>query len=152
MQESIGMRLARHGVVVLLLGLLTGFVIGKFPNRTLGNAAHLTGLIGGFGMIALGMLWPRLQLGRLGSQAGAWMTAGSMYLNWMGLAILGGLGSGPKAAQGVMSGSVPLWGRAGGLMLTAAALLSLLATLVILFGLRRLGGRNEVSTRAAFQN
>jgi len=134
-----GMRLARHGVIVLLLGLVTGFVIGKFHDRGLGNAAHLTGLIGGFGMIALGLLWPKLQLGRFGSRAGAWMTAVSMYLNWLGLAILGGLGSGPKAAQGAVSGSMLLWDRAGGLMLAVAALASLLAALVILFGLRKLG-------------
>ncbi len=59
MQAPIDLRLARHGVIVLLLGLLTGFVIGRFHSRPLGDAAHLTGLIGGFGLIALGMLWPK---------------------------------------------------------------------------------------------
>jgi len=36
----------------------------------------LTGLIGGFGMIAVGLLWPKLNLGRFLSGAGAWMNRG----------------------------------------------------------------------------
>jgi (hydroxyamino)benzene mutase len=64
MVPSLDLRLARHGAVVLLLGMLTGFVIGRFHNRNLGNAAHLTGLIGGYGLIALSPLWPKLKLPR----------------------------------------------------------------------------------------
>ncbi len=136
MQMPIDLRLARHGVIVLLLGLLTGFVIGKFHNPHLGNAAHLTGLIGGFGMIALGLLWPKLNLGHFWSAAGAWMTAVSMYLNWVGLAFQGAFGSGPNVTS--PPGSSLLWDRAGGVVLTIAALLSLFATLVVLIGLRKL--------------
>jgi hydroxylaminobenzene mutase len=148
MQESIGERLVRHGVIVLLLGLLTGFVIGRFHSRTLGDAAHLTGLIGGFGLIAVGLLWPRLKLGRFWSGAGAWMAAVSMYLNWLGLAIQGGFGSGSKGSQATQAAL--LWDRAGATMLIVAALLSLISTLVILFGLRKLGapGRTEPAPNA----
>jgi hydroxylaminobenzene mutase len=138
MQTSIDLRLARHGVIVLLLGLLTGFVIGNFNNRALGDAAHLTGLIGGFGMIALGLLWPRLNLGSLLSDAGAWMTAASMYLNWLGLAFRGGLGSGPGATNPPLLGSPQVWDRVSGLILTAAVVVSLLSTLIVLYGLRKL--------------
>ncbi|HEY6927207.1 MAG TPA: hypothetical protein VI653_27270, partial [Steroidobacteraceae bacterium] len=136
MQTSIDLRLARHGVIVLLLGLLTGFFIGGFHSRHLGNVAHLVGLIGGFGMIALGSLWPRLNLGRSWSGAGAWMTASSMYLNWLGVALRGGLGSGADHAGPALLGSPLLWDRMGGVALTAGSMLSLLATLIILFGLR----------------
>jgi hypothetical protein len=143
MQTPIDLRVARHGVIVLLLGLLTGFVIGNVHNPHLGDAAHLTGLIGGFGMIGLGLLWPKLSLGRFWSGAGAWMTAVSMYLNWLGLAFMGAFGSGPKAPNSPMLGSPLLWDRAGGVVLTMAALLSLFATLVILIGLRKLTASAE---------
>ncbi len=136
MQTSVDLRLARHGVIVLLLGLLTGFVIGDFHNRRVGDVAHLVGLIGGFGVIALGPLWPRLNLGRFLSGAGAWMMASSMYLSWLGAALRGGLGSGPDHAGPSMLGSPLVWDRVGGLALTAGALLSLLATSIVLFGLR----------------
>jgi hypothetical protein len=46
MQPPIDLRLARHGVIVLLLGLLIGFAIPNFHNPHLGNVAHLNGLSG----------------------------------------------------------------------------------------------------------
>ena len=83
MHTSIDIRMARHGAILLLLGMLTGFVIGSFHSRSTGNAAHLTGLIGGYGLIALGLLWPKLNLSRAWSLAGARITVASMYLNWL---------------------------------------------------------------------
>jgi hypothetical protein len=41
---------ARHGAILLLLGMITGFVIVRFHNRGTANAAHLTGLIRGYGL------------------------------------------------------------------------------------------------------
>lgn len=133
MQPSIDLRLARHGAIVLLLGLLEGFVISRFHNRGAGDAAHLVGLIGGFGMIALGALWPHLNLTRFWSTAGVWLTAVSMYANWLGCVLLG-LGSGPGAPS---TGLPLLYGRAAGVVLFAAVWLSLLATLIVLCGLFR---------------
>lgn len=138
MQTPLELRLARHGVIVLLLGLLTGFVIRDFHNRHFGNAAHLVGLIGGFGIIALSLLWPRLNLGRTWSGAGAWITAASMYFNWLGVTLKGWLGSGPDLAGPPMLGSPLLWDSASGLLIVAGSLLSLSSTVIILFGLRKL--------------
>ena len=123
MQPVIDLRLARHGAIVLLLGLLTGFVILKLHDRGAGDAAHLVGLIGGFGMIALSALWPHLALNRAWSAAGVWSTALCMYANWFGCIFLA-VGSGPAD-------------RAARVLLFAAVWLSLLATLIILFGLFR---------------
>ena len=138
MQTPIDLRLARHGVIVLLLGLLIGFVIPHFHNPHLGNVAHLIGLIGGFGVVALGLLWPKLNLGRFWSGAGAWMLAVSMYLSWLGAVFQGAFGSGPQLPNSPILGSPVLWDRVGGVVLLIAALLSLFATLVVLVGLRKL--------------
>ena len=121
MQTPIDLRLARHGVIVLLLGLLTGFVVAHFHNPPLGNAAHLVGLIGGFGIIGLGLLWPRLNLGRSWSGAGAWMIAVSIYLNWLGCVFQGAFGSGPNATNSAMLGSPLLWDRTGRVALGEAS-------------------------------
>ncbi len=136
MRTSIDLRVARHGVIVVLLGMLTGFVIGRFHNRSLGNAAHLTGLIGGYGLIALGLLWPKLKLQPSWSNAGAWITVVSMYLNFIGVAIQGAFGSGPKAIDSPFLGSPLLWDRAGGIILAIAVILSLLSVIIVLAGLR----------------
>ena len=138
MRAPIDLHLARHGAILLLLGMLTGFVIVGSHNRSLGNAAHLTGLIGGYGLIALGLLWPKLDLGRFWSGAGAWITAVSLYLNWLGLFFLAEFGSGPNATNAPHLGSTALWDRIGGTTLSAAVWLSLASVLVVLFGLRKL--------------
>lgn len=138
MATSVDLRLARHGVIVLLLGLLTGFVITRFHNRGAGDAAHLVGLIGGFGTIALAMLWPSLRLGRFWSETGLWATVACMYLNWLGVVLLGAFGSGgSNAALPPLLGSPALWDRAAAVLLQIAVWLSLLATLIVLFGLRK---------------
>jgi (hydroxyamino)benzene mutase len=124
MPTPIDLRLARHGVIVLLLGLLTGFGIPHLHSRQLGNAAHLVGLIGGFGIVTFGLLWPRLNLGRFWSTAGVWMTALSMYLSWLGLVLLGVFESGP-------------WGRAGQVAVALGGWLALFAAVVVLVGLRK---------------
>ncbi len=142
MGTPIDLRVARHGAILLFLGMLTGFVIVDFHNRGAGNAAHLTGLIGGYGLIALGLLWPKLNLGRW-SGAGAWITAASLYLNWLGLVLQGGFGSGPKAPSSPRLGSTALWDHIGGIILMLAVLLSLLSGLIVLIGLRKLAAPAE---------
>ena len=119
------LRIARHGVIVLLLGMLTGFFIGRFHSHTLGNAAHLTGLLGGYGLIAIGLLWPRLNLGRSWSAAGAWITIVSMYLNWAGLVLQDAFGK----AAGPLAHSGPL-------VLAIAVALSLASAGFLLAGFR----------------
>jgi hydroxylaminobenzene mutase len=137
MRTPIDLRLARHGVILLFLAMLTGFVIGNFLNRGAGNAAHLTGLVGGYGLIALGLLWPRLNLGHVWSAAAAWITAASLYLNWLGL-VCKGLGNSPKAPGSSILGSPMIWDRAGSVVLALAVLLSLSSVIIVLIGLRKL--------------
>jgi hydroxylaminobenzene mutase len=140
MRTAIDLRLARHGAILLLLGMLTGFVFLNFHNRNIGNAAHLTGLIGGYGLIALGLLWPKLNLGRFWSGAGAWITVASLYLNWLGLVFQGGFGSGPNTTNSPAAlGWTLRWDHAGGVVLAIAIILSLFSVLLVLIGLRKLG-------------
>ena len=109
MQTPIDLRLARHGVMVVLLGLLTGFGIPRIHSPQLGNAAHLVGLIGGFGLVAFGLLWPRLSIGRFGSALGAWMIALSMYLSWSGLVLRGVFERGLAAQTGQVAVALGAW-------------------------------------------
>ena len=140
MQTSVDLRLARHGAIVLLLGLLIGFVITKFHNRGVGDVAHLVGLIGGFGMIALSTLWPKLNLGPTWSTIGAWAWAVCMYCNWLGVVLLGGFGS-------ALLASPVLWDRTAHVLLQLAVWLSLLSTVIVLFGLRK--SRTTATTESA---
>jgi hypothetical protein len=142
MRTQIDLRLARHGAVLLLLGMLTGFVIRDFRNRGAGDTAHLVGLMGGYGLIAIGLLWPRLDLGRFWSGAGAWITAISLYLNWLGVIFLA-LGGAPNSGASAIPGSQMFWNTAGGIVLKIAVLTSLISVLTVLIGLRRLTAATE---------
>lgn len=148
MRTPIDLRLARHGAILLFLAMLTGFVISNLHSRDVGNAAHLTGLIGGYGLIALGLLWPKLNLEGVWSDAGAYITAASLYLNWLGL-IFTGLGNGPKAPISPLLGSTLMWDRAGAVVLTLAVLLSLLSVLIVLIGLRKLAAPADTREAAS---
>jgi hypothetical protein len=136
MQETLFFRFARHGALLLLAGLFTGFGFGKFHNHHTGEAAHLTGLIGGFGLIAVGWVWPRLKLGRLWSELGAWTFILSMELNWLGLFLAAVLGSAPGTPAGSVGANAALWDVIGGRLLQAGVVLSVLGTLTLLVGLR----------------
>lgn len=136
MQDTLLLRFARHGTLLLLAGLLTGFGIGKFPSHVTGNAAHLTGLIGGFGLIGVGWLWPRLKLGPLWSQLGAWSFILSMQLSWLGLALKAAFGSAPDTPLESVGNSAASWNLISAVFLSVGAILSVVATLIILVGLR----------------
>ena len=57
-----GDRLLRLGVLLFLLGLLTGFAIPALTNPRMGLTSHLEALMNGMFLVLLGLLWPRLAL------------------------------------------------------------------------------------------
>jgi len=147
-QDTFILCFARHGTLLLLAGLLTGFGMDKFHSHHLGNVAHVTGLIGGFGLVAVGWLWPRLRLGSLWSQIGAWSFILSMHLSWLGLALKGALGSASDAPLSAVGQNAVLWNTIAIPILEIAAPLSVAATLIMLVGLRPIRQRGSAGPRA----
>lgn len=135
-QDTLLLRFARHGALLLLAGLLTGLGIGKFHSHQFGNAAHLAGLIGGFGLLAVAWLWPRLSLGPRWSQLGAWSFIFSMHLSWLGLILKAALGSAPDAPLNSVGQGATSWDAISGVILLVGAVLSLVGTIILLVGLR----------------
>ena len=52
--------LCQRGVLLFLLGLLTGLGQPLYKNPRVGLSAHLTGIQEGMALIAFGLLWPKL--------------------------------------------------------------------------------------------
>ena len=52
--------LCQRGVLLFLLGLLTGLGQPIYKNPRVGLSAHLTGVQEGIALIAFGLLWPKL--------------------------------------------------------------------------------------------
>jgi (hydroxyamino)benzene mutase len=55
-------KLKMLGMVLFLLGLITGFVIMKFVNPRQGLAAHLEGVMNGTFLVVAGFVWNELLL------------------------------------------------------------------------------------------
>jgi hydroxylaminobenzene mutase len=61
-QKKQSNRLVFWGLVLFLLGLITGLIIPFFKNQRMGLSAHLEGIMNGMFLILLGLIWNRLQL------------------------------------------------------------------------------------------
>lgn len=77
-----GRRLLWHGLVLFLLGLLTGFAVPAFRNPRMGLSAHLEGVLNGIFLVVLGLAWHRFSLAGRGRVALFWLALYGTYVNW----------------------------------------------------------------------
>jgi hydroxylaminobenzene mutase len=130
-------RLGFHGVLLFLLGLVTGLAIQRFENPRMGLAAHLEGLMNGTFLLALGAAWHRVRLTPRLAAAGFGIALYGAYANWaattiaavFGTAAMTPLASGVHRGQGWQELLV-----AFGFGSVAVAMLA--ASAIILWGLR----------------
>lgn len=54
--------LFRLGLVLFLLGLLTGFVVPALKNPRMALSSHLEAVLNGMFLVLLGLLWPHIHL------------------------------------------------------------------------------------------
>lgn len=82
-RPAIGRRLALLGAILVLLGLLTGFVSGSLVNPRMGLSSHLEGLMNGTMLIALGAVWHHVRLGPRAEGWAFWLLAYGSFANWL---------------------------------------------------------------------
>ncbi|HEU0296169.1 MAG TPA: hypothetical protein VFR47_25765 [Anaerolineales bacterium] len=95
--------LLQLGILLFLIGLLTGLVIPKLANPRMGLASHLEGVLNGIFLVALGLLWQRLSLSNGWLVITFWLAIYGTFANWLAtlLAAIWGAGSlMPIAAMG----------------------------------------------------
>ncbi len=71
------------GAVLVLLGLLTGFVSGQLANPRMGLASHLEGLMNGTLLFALAGIWGHVRLGARAERWTLWLLAYGSLANWL---------------------------------------------------------------------
>lgn len=71
------------GVLLFLLGLLTGLVERNFVNIRMGLAAHLEGVMNGTFLVALGAVWSEVKLPVAVKAAAFWIALYGAYANWL---------------------------------------------------------------------
>ena len=71
------------GLVLFLIGLLTGLIVPALKNPRMALSSHLEGVLNGMFLVLLGLLWPHVDLPKaLGITAVA-LIVYSAYTNWL---------------------------------------------------------------------
>ena len=140
-QEGSGRRLIRHGMVLFLLGLLTGALIPELTSPRLGLAAHMEALLNGIFLILVGgVVWKELRLPERLAAAGFWLLLASAYASW-GFCLLAAVfgASQTLSIAGVGHSAAPWQEQLVSMGLGIGALCILVACCFVIYGLRRTG-------------
>jgi len=130
-------RLKFHGVLLFLLGLLTGLAIPALSNPRMGLSAHLEGLLNGIFLVLLGLIWHELRLGPRVAGAAYRLVLFAAYVNWTATLLSAAWSTGkltPIAAEGRTGAA---WQEAiVGAGLVSLTLAIIVGVALVLFGLR----------------
>ena len=102
-------RLVIAGVLLFLVGLLTGFVIPLMENPRVGLSSHLEGVLNGVFLLALAAVWRRIGLHGYRHHAALWLAIFAAFANWLATFLAGIWGTGammPIAASGHTSTAI----------------------------------------------
>jgi (hydroxyamino)benzene mutase len=104
---SAGRRLMQLGMLLFLLGLLTGFGVPVFANPRMGLSSHLEGVLNGILLVVLGVIWPKLRLAPVTQAVAFWLAIYGTFANWAAtlLAAIWGAGSMMAIAAGEHQGT-----------------------------------------------
>jgi len=133
-----GRRLIRCGVLLFLLGLLTGLIVPVLANPRMGLSSHLEGVMNGLVLVVLGLLWPRLRLSGTASTVALGLALYGTYVNWATTLAAAAWGAGapmmPIAGLGHQGTRLQEGIIAFGLVSLALAMIATCA--IVLWGLR----------------
>jgi len=91
------------GVLLFLLGLLTGFAVPALAQPRMGLSSHMEGVVNGLFLIVIGLVWPHLALGRVWAAIAFGLLVYGTFANWFATllsAYWGAVGTMPLAGGG----------------------------------------------------
>jgi hydroxylaminobenzene mutase len=86
------------GLVLFLLGLLTGFAVPATKNPRMALASHLEGVLNGMFLVLLGLLWPHLHLSHTWGVTAVALVVYAGYANWVASLLAAVWGAGRRFA------------------------------------------------------
>ena len=95
-QSHLGRKLIKYGIILLLLGLLTGFAIPAMKNPRMGLSSHLEGTLNGMLLIIFGIIWPKLRLSTRALKWGYGLVLFGTFTNWLTTFVAGIWGAGAE--------------------------------------------------------
>lgn len=127
------------GLVLFLLGLITGLAIPAVKNSRMGLASHLQGMTNGPFLIVLGLLWPHLNLTHVWQVVSVALVAYGAYANWLATQLAAIWGAGRKFAPGAADGHVASGAKEGlvNFLLVSLAPAMIAGTVILIVGVLR---------------
>lgn len=86
------------GLVLFLLGLLTGFALPALKNPRMALSSHLEAVLNGMFLVLLGLLWPYVSLPTAWGLTAVILIVYSAYANWLSTLLAAAWGAGRKFA------------------------------------------------------
>jgi (hydroxyamino)benzene mutase len=127
-----------HGMLLFLLGLLTGLAEPHFINPRMGLAAHLEGLMNGTFLIALGAIWQYLKLPDRMLSRTYWFALYGAYANWATTTLAAIVGANSLSViTGTGHSALPWQETLVTLGFVSVGLAMLATSILALWGLRR---------------
>ncbi len=90
--------LFKLGLILFLIGLLTGFAVPAMKNPRMGLSSHLEGVLNGMFLVVLGLLWPHVHLAHVWGVAAVVLIVYSAYANWLATLLAAAWGAGRRFA------------------------------------------------------
>jgi len=88
------------GLILFLLGLVTGLAVPAVRNPRMGLASHLQGMTNGPFLIVVGLLWPHVDLAHVWQVVAVALLAYGTYANWLATQLAAIWGAGRRFAPG----------------------------------------------------
>ncbi|MGZ6143656.1 MAG: hypothetical protein ACXWLM_09965 [Myxococcales bacterium] len=126
--------LLRSGMILFLLGLITGLVVPQLHNPRAGLSAHMEGVMNGMFLLVVGLAWDELRLRDRTRSVAYALVLGGTWLNWattLLTAVLGTAKATPIAGAG-FGASQAAEGLVFGLLVVVS--LAMVAALVLFVG------------------
>jgi hydroxylaminobenzene mutase len=127
------------GLVLFLLGLLTGLAIPILKNPRMGVASHLQGMTNGPFLVLIGLMWPYLQLSHAWEIVAVVLLVYGTYANWLATQLGSLWGAGHRFAPGATGEhrAAATQERIVDLLLITLAPAMVVATVLLIVGILR---------------
>lgn len=86
------------GLVLFLIGLLTGFAVPALKNPRMALSSHLEGVLNGMFLVILGLLWPHIHLPHAWGVTAVALIVYAGYANWLATLLAAAWGAGRRLA------------------------------------------------------
>lgn len=127
------------GLILFLLGLLTGLSVPALRNPRMGVASHLQGMTNGPVLIVVGLLWPHVNLTHFWQIVCVALLVYGACANWLATQLAAIWGAGRKFAPGAAGDHAASAAKEGvvNFLLVSLAPAMIAATLVLIVGVLR---------------